>query len=54
MPFKVEREEFVNKTFRIPKPVIDKMSEICNQKNVSLNKLVIMCIEYALNDMESK
>lgn len=54
MPFHVEREEFVNKTFRIPKPLIDKMSQISNEKNISLNKLVIMCVEYALNDMETK
>ncbi len=52
MPFKIEREEYVNKTFRINKKLVEKMEKICDEKNISLNKLVVKCIEYALNDME--
>ena len=52
MPFKIEREEYVNKTFRINKKLVEKMEKIWDEKNISLNKLVVKCIEYALNDME--
>ena len=52
MSFKIEREEFINKTFRIPKKTLESMSEICQEKNISLNKLVISCIDYALENME--
>lgn len=52
MGFKIEREEYVNKTFRINKKLVEEMEKICDDKNISLNKLVVKCIEYALNDME--
>ncbi len=54
MPFKVEKEEYVNKTFRLEKKLVDELEKICNKKNISLNKLVVKCIKYALNDMEDK
>lgn len=54
MAFKVEREEYVNKTFRIDKKLVEKMEKICDDKNISLNKLVVKCILYALNDMEDE
>lgn len=52
MPFKIEREEYVNKTFRINKKLVERMEKICDDKNISLNKLVVKCIEYALDNME--
>lgn len=52
MGFKIEREEYVNKTFRINKKLVERMEKICDDKNISLNKLVVKCIEYALDDME--
>lgn len=52
MGFKIERKEYVNKTFRIEKKLVEEMEKICDKKNISLNKLVVMCINYALNDLE--
>lgn len=52
MKFRIEREEYVNKTFRINKKLIDRMDKICDDKNISLNKLTVKCIEYALENME--
>lgn len=52
MGFKIEKEEYVNRTFRIPKKLIDRIGVICTKKNISVNKFVIMCIEYALNNLE--
>lgn len=51
MPFIVDKEEYVNKTFRMEKKLVDELEMICNKKNISLNKLVVKCIKYALNDM---
>ncbi|WP_195599686.1 hypothetical protein [Longibaculum muris] len=52
MAFKIEREEYINKTFRLNTKLVEKMDKICDEKNISLNKLVVKCIEYALDDME--
>jgi len=54
MAFKVEREEYVNKTFRLNKKLVDKLEMICNEKNISLNKLIVKCVEYALDNMEDE
>lgn len=51
--FKVKKiEETVNRTFRFPKSLIDKMSVVSQREDVSLNSLVIQCCEYALEQME--
>ena len=50
--FKIEKEEYVNKTFRIEKHLVEKMEKICDEKNISLNKLVVKCINYALENLE--
>ena len=54
MAFKIEREEYVNKTFRIEKKLVDELEKICTEKNISLNKLVIKCIKYALENLEDE
>jgi len=51
--FKVQRaEETVNRTFRMPKSLLDKMSIIAQAENVSLNNFVIQSCEYAINNLE--
>lgn len=54
--FKVRHtEETANRTFRFPKSLLDKMSVIAQQENVSLNSFVVQCCEYAIdNFQESK
>ncbi|MCH1940392.1 hypothetical protein [Holdemania massiliensis] len=52
MGFKIEKEEYVNRTFRISKKLVEEMEIICNEKNISLNKLVVKCIEYALKNLD--
>lgn len=54
MGFKVEKEEYVNKTFRMEKKLVDELEMICDQKNISLNKLVVKCIKYALDNLEEE
>lgn len=52
MAFKIPKEEYINRTFRLKKELVDRMEVICNEKNISLNKLTVLCIEYALANLE--
>jgi len=53
MSFRIEKNEYINKNFRLEKKLVDRMYEICAEKNISLNKLTAMCIEYALDNFEN-
>ena len=50
--FKLKKEatEYENKSLRLPKDLIDKV--LANKNNLSFNKVVIQCIECALDNME--
>lgn len=53
--FKVKHtEETANRTFRFPKELLEKMSEIAQRENVSLNSFVVQCCEYAIGDMQEE
>lgn len=54
MSFKIEKEEYANRTFRLSKKMVEKMEAVCNDKNISMNKLVVMCVEYALENLEKE
>ena len=50
--FQVKKQEFVNKTFRMPLELVKKMETIAQNEKVSLNNLVVQCCEYALKDFK--
>ena len=51
--FKVRHtEETVNRTLRFPKSLLDKMSEVAQKENVSLNSFVVQCCEYAMKNIQ--
>ena len=52
--FKIEKLEYVNKTFRLPLELVEKMQKIAQNKGVSLNNLVMQCCEYALKNLDNK
>lgn len=52
--FKVKKAEYINKTFRLPLELTQKMENIAQEKHVSLNNLVVQCCEYALNSMDDE
>ena len=52
MKLKIEKEEYVNKTFRINKKLVSEMDKICTDKDISLNKLVDICIRFSLENLE--
>ena len=52
--FKVQREEYVNKTFRIPTDLLKQLELLAQKEKVSLNNLIIQCCKYALNDLNDE
>lgn len=48
--FKVEKTEFVNKTFRFPKDFYEELHIYASKNNISVNSLIIQCCKYALNN----
>ena len=50
--FKIEKPEMINKTFRMPLTLVERLQTIAQEKGISLNNLVIQCCEYALKNLE--
>lgn len=52
--FKLKKEyvEYENKSLRLPKDLTAKIQELANKNNLSFNKVIIQCIEYALENSE--
>lgn len=51
--FKIQHtEDTANRTLRFPKSLLDKMTAIAQNENVSLNNFVIQCCEYALSQLD--
>ena len=53
--FKLKKDytEYENKSLRLPKDLIEQVQQLATENNMSFNKVVIQCIEYALNHTES-
>jgi len=43
--------EMMNKTFRLPVDLIERLTEVAKSQDVSVNNLVQQCCKYALGDM---
>ena len=50
--FQVKKIEHANKTFRMPCDLIDQLEKLAQEKDVSLNQLVIQCCRYALDHLD--
>lgn len=49
--FKVSKPEMVNKTFRMPAELVERLNVVAQAQKVSLNNLVCQCCEYTLNNL---
>ncbi len=51
--FKLKKDYsgYENKSLRLPHELIEQIQNLANQNNLSFNKVVIQCIEYALENM---
>lgn len=52
--FKIEKPEYTNKTFRMPNELISQLEVLAQNKQISLNQLVIQCCKYALENLEEE
>ena len=52
--FKLKKEyvEYENKSLRVPKDLIVQVQEMANKNNMSFNRVIIQCIEYALENAD--
>lgn len=51
--FKVEKKNYINKTFRIEENLLRQLEQVAAAEKISLNALVVQCCQYALNDMNT-
>ena len=53
--FKLKKDytEYENKSLRLPKDLIQTVQTLANENNLSFNRVVIQCIEYALEHIEN-
>lgn len=54
--FKLQKDypDYEYKSLRLPTELIKQVQTLADANNLSFNKVVIQCIEYALDNMESK
>lgn len=43
--------ESVNKTFRIPSHIAEELEKLAGKYNTSVNRIVVQCLEYALDNI---
>ena len=48
------KTEYVNRTYRIPKELADRLSLIAQQEDISVNELVVQSCEFALDNLKKK
>ena len=46
--------ETVSKTFRLPVHIIEPLERIAEDNNLSLNKLITQCLDYALANIQTE
>jgi len=51
--FKIEKPEYINKTFRMEKKLVERLEQLAQDENISVNSLVIQCCNYALDNLEN-
>ena len=54
MKFEIKHQEYVNRTYRIPKELADKLSQIAQQENISVNELVVQSCQFALENLKKE
>jgi predicted HicB family RNase H-like nuclease len=52
MGLRIERDEFVNKTFRLNVKLVKEVEVVCSQQNISMNRFVDIALRYALEHLE--
>ncbi len=53
--FKLQKgyDEYVTKTFRLPREFVEELEKIAFENNLSLNQLVIQCLKYSIDNLDT-
>ncbi len=51
MDFIIKKPSSSNRTIRMPDTLIEKITKLASEKNVSFNQIVIQCCEYAIENL---
>lgn len=51
MSFQIKKTTMSNKCIRMPDELIEKLQNTADENEISFNKLVIQCCEYALEHL---
>jgi len=54
MEFKIKKQEYVNRTYRITKELAEELSKVAQEENISVNELVVQCCKFALKNRKGK
>lgn len=54
MDFIIKKPTSSNRTIRMPDALIEKITKISVEQDVSFNQVVVQCCEYALENMKSE
>ncbi len=46
--------ESVTKSFRLPVELVEELDKLAYENNLSLNQLVIQCLRYSLDNLDSE
>lgn len=49
---KTDKMKSINRTIRIKPECFDKLMELAEKNNISFNKVVTQCIDYALENLD--
>lgn len=49
--FRIKKAEYVNRTFRLPKELVDRLAVAAQESGISMNELVVQSCEYALGKL---
>ena len=50
--FKIEKVSYINKTFRMEEKLVEKLQQIANKENISLNALVVQACQFAIKEYD--
>ena len=50
--FEIKKIDYINKTFRMPVDLVDKLEVLAQNNGVSLNNLIVQCCEYCLENIK--
>lgn len=51
--FRVKKTEYANKTLRMPTELIETLEKLAQEKEISFNRLVIQCCNYAMDHLDA-